>query len=398
MLLRAVDFVANLGGGVRFVTEMARALLATHPDLRIELVSEGAAADRYRASLRGLPRHVPVVRASRGRPRLFGLPGTERLTDRVLGRGAAPHVDVAPEVLQDADVVWFPWTHFHRIPFVGSSRVVGSLHDVILLQFPEVAPHLVDDERETMKRWLASDATLAVSSNATVRALGDVLGAAPTRVEVVPLGGDHAPSRADAASPPRYDFLDAPFLLSPVNTSPHKNHEVLLRGVARWGRRMPLVLTGAGTTLRGAAGSRDERLGALADELGFVRGASLRPLGYVGDGPYWSLLEHAFAVVVPTLAEGGGSFPAWEALRRGIPVVASDIPVMREHMQRIRGDVLWFSPEDPDDLARVLAHLEASYADEKRRFEAMRTTIRERTWAECANDYRALFERAAATR
>lgn len=58
---------------------------------------------------------------------------------------------------------------------------------------------------------------------------------------------------------------------------------------------------------------------------------------------------------MPTLAEGGGSFPVREAVERGIPAVVSDIPVLREMIERLGGEVLWFDPHSPESLAASLA-------------------------------------------
>jgi len=128
-----------------------------------------------------------------------------------------------------------------------------------------------------------------------------------------------------------------------------------------------------------------------------AREASLRPgetifaLGYVDEETYDRILEGAWALVMPTLAEGGGSFPVWEALRRGIPVVTSDIPVMREMVGRVGGEVLWFDPHDHESLARTLADLDMNYDRHRSRAIALTQTLKTRTWAEVASDYAGLM-------
>jgi glycosyltransferase involved in cell wall biosynthesis len=228
-------------------------------------------------------------------------------------------------------------------------------------------------------------------------------------VDLVCLSGEHAlPNDGAPGAPPVP--LPPRFLVCPANTSPHKNHEVLLRGVARWGRRWPLVLTGAGTTLatptrrwlrpvrwlleraRLVAPHREPGLMRLARHLGFEPGHSLFPLGYLEDPAYYAVLARASALVMPTLAEGGGSFPVEEALLRGIPVVSSDIPVMREQIERrLGGRAIWFDPRDPEALARALADLEAHYEEHLAGARRQVPHLRVRRWGDVARDYWRLF-------
>jgi glycosyltransferase involved in cell wall biosynthesis len=128
-------------------------------------------------------------------------------------------------------------------------------------------------------------------------------------------------------------------------------------------------------------------ISALAERLGLRRGSSLIPLGYLDDSVYYALLNRAWALVMPTRAEGGGSFPVEEAVRSGVPVVCSGIPVMREHMDRLGAEVLWFDPADPDDLALRLRELEADYARYKRRAVEQIADLRRRSWRDVADDY-----------
>ena len=108
---------------------------------------------------------------------------------------------------------------------------------------------------------------------------------------------------------------------------------------------------------------------------------SLFGLGYLTDSDYYDLLEGAWALVMPTLAEGGGSFPVLEAMENGIPVVASDIPVMREMLDRFGGKILWFDPSDPGSLAATVAELESTYPAAKQAAVAQVGVIRPRSWA-----------------
>jgi glycosyltransferase involved in cell wall biosynthesis len=62
------------------------------------------------------------------------------------------------------------------------------------------------------------------------------------------------------------------------------------------------------------------------------------------------------SLVFPAYVEGFG-LPLVEAMQRGLPAMASDIPVFRE----IGGDfIAYFDPEKPETLAALIRHYEAS--------------------------------------
>lgn len=388
MRVRVVDYVANGGGGVRFTVEMLRALNAL-PGLSFEVVSHGPALERYRKLLSGVAPasylDMPPHQAWRARTLLAGIPGAGPL-NWFLGTPAFEY-RVSRHALEDCDLAWFPWLHRHRIPWDLADRVVASLHDVIVIDFARMfAKGWDESERQTISGWLRSKARVAVSSKATAGSLERIFGAPPGRVSIIPLSGQHGEPPGES-EPRNWPFAGREYLLCPANLSRHKNHEVLLAGAAGVAARHPLVLTGDGTDLRETSQERVQEVRAAATSAGLVLGDSMHAVGYVNDPDYYRILEGAWAVVMPTLAEGGGSFPVWEAMERGIPAVVSDIPVMREMVERARGEVLWFDPRDPDSLASALGELERAYEQHRARALAQVKSMRSRTWKDVASDY-----------
>ena len=393
MRLRIVDYVANLGGGVRFCEQTVRALVRGR-DLAVELVSHGVELRRYQELLRSVdhvsfldipPANLPTFRG------FSGFRGANRL-NRWLRLGKTDfHYDVPRLALADCDLVWFPWIHRHRIPRARGAKVIASLHDLIFLQLPELFPGWGRaSEEKTIGSWLASNAKIVTSSHATVSALVQIFKCEPGRLNVIPLSGQHVregePTRKTSPA-----VGGSGYLLCPANTTPHKNHEVLFAGVAAAGIERPLVLTGGATDFWTSTGLRDAALRRRAREAGLSWGRSLIGLGYVDDATYFDLLDGAWALVMPTLAEGGGSFPVLEAMLRGVPTVVSDIPVMREMAERVGGSVLWFDPRDPNALACQLRELERDYPRYKKAAVEQISTLRMRSWVDVANDYAALM-------
>jgi glycosyltransferase involved in cell wall biosynthesis len=389
--LRILDYVANSGGGVRFLVELVRALSLNY-GLSLELVSHGQALDDYRLLLsqqtevRLLDIPPANLRWIRG---AHGFRGASRINTH-LGLPQF-HFEVPIRACRDCEVLWLPWLHRHRLPRDANVDAVGSLHDVIMLQFPGlVSRRRRRDEYETVRRWIGSRSRIAVSSYATARSLGQLFPCEPDRVRVIPVSGQHVrPARA--LSRKAWPFDNRPYLLCPANTMPHKNHEVLFAGLREAAQTHPVVLTGGGTDFWGLHSARADQLRRSARDAGLAWGDSLFGLGHVSDSDYYELLDGAWALVMPTLAEGGGSFPVLEAMAAGVPVLVSDIPVIREMLERTGGSVYWFDPTDTASLAGAIAELRLEYPAVKRTAVSQAGGVRQRSWDDVAADYAELL-------
>ena len=396
MKIRIIDFVGNPGGGLRFVVELLKAMKALDPDIEIEFVSHGQALHRYLDIFNYSNLDLEVVELNSSWssgirqiiPRKW-FPGKKFLKE-IITPFIQWHYHVPPDLAEDCDVLWLPWLHWHRVPLSISKKVVSSFHDAIVLQFETgLAKSRVDNERETVREWLLSEATIVTSSRATVNRLVDLFDISVRRFSVIPLSGEHL--RRENNVPAHFDFsgLPADYLFYPANIFPHKDHETLFKAIAKAGNIFPLVLTGEGTELRNS--DRGRMLTNLAISLGLVDNQCLYPMGYLPNDLYDSLLDHASALVMCSLAEGGGSFPVWEAMLRGKPVICSDIPVMREQLERTGGDILWFSPGDYDELADKLTYLHAHYDDLLARAITQSKNLKKRSWKKVAEEYLEIF-------
>ncbi len=117
------------------------------------------------------------------------------------------------------------------------------------------------------------------------------------------------------------------------NAYPHKNLEFLIKA---WeGIDMPLVL----------AGGRSVFYDRLEKK---ITSKNIIHVGFVED--LTDLYKNAEVFIFPTLMEGFG-LPPLEAMKHKVPVVCSDIPVLRE----VLGDAaLYFDPRNPQDLKEKL--------------------------------------------
>lgn len=406
MKVRVVDYVCSPGGGLRFVSELVSAVHALHENWSWELVSHGEALARYAEAFAARPwiavREAPWIRGPVPVERVAGIPGTGRARKalaRILDPSAYPWaVDVPDGIGDGCDACYFPWVHRHRAP-APRAPVVGTFHDATMLQMPGlIAEEHRREEEAVTRRWIESDALLATGSQTTRKAAAELFGVDPGRFQLIPPAYVH-PQRSAGASaeslPAAWGWARGKFLICSANTFPHKNHETLIRGFAAWGRRVPLALTGHGTeAIAAGTGDRGRPLKKLARALGLRIGSDLIPLGYVPDAHVEALTRAAWAACMPSLSEGGGSFPAQEALVAGVPVICSDIPVLREQLDATGAPVLWFDPRDPESLAARLRELEASSDAVRERVRAARPALERRTWRDVAAAYAALFSRA----
>jgi glycosyltransferase involved in cell wall biosynthesis len=115
-----------------------------------------------------------------------------------------------------------------------------------------------------------------------------------------------------------------------------------------------LTLCGYGSELVGSTQVTPNpylnRLNKTISDRGLKQDVDYRALGYVDDASSEELMDQAMGLIMPTRAEGMG-LPIHEALERGLPVIASDLPVLREHFGSRSDAILWVDPECPSEIA-----------------------------------------------
>lgn len=205
----------------------------------------------------------------------------------------------------------------------AGARFVPAVHDIIPLQYPQSTRWLQRRLSHARMRVVGHEADSVLLFSQSVRGAlqawlaGQGLSMPPALV--APLGLDLP--RAGAALAGAALAGAAPYFICIATIERRKNHRMLLDVWRRMGAAAPrLILVGRRSFGAGEALALLDS-GALGDRV--------EERGHASDGELAGLLAGAQALLLPTLAEGFG-IPVIEALAAGVPVLCSDIAVLRE--------------------------------------------------------------------
>jgi glycosyltransferase involved in cell wall biosynthesis len=406
----------NLGGGAGLVKRIVPAL-ASEPrvgqltwasEARPDLVeSLTTSSDFRRVELLSARVHQRVLARPAVQARAFRW--ARRHVERMVVRRvlAALQARELRALANQHDLVYVPWPHGYARPEIARP-LVCTVQDTMLLDYPEIlGGAAAEREARSICEWISGSAACAVSSQNTKNALVRRFGRIAMGVRVIP----HAVMPRDLSSIAQAALIgpDVParYILCLANISPHKNLDTLLIAWSRFaGRReYPLVIAGHGTEaldprrpLAVNLNWQQDRLGGLVRRLDLQPGADIIPLGYVPDAAIVPLVRAAAALISPSLSEGGGSYPVEEALALGVPVLCSDIPVMREQLHaRRRDSIVWFDPVSVESIGSALTCFARDAHKHKRAAEIAAEDARP-TWANVASAYADVFEAVLANR
>ena len=251
-------------------------------------------------------------------------------------------------------------------------RPVYLIHDLIPITHPEFCRGGEPKRhRARMRHALQSAHGIIGNSAATIADLAAF--ADSTKLAMPPslvawLGAD------EQAPPAALTLPSRPYFVTIGTIEARKNHLLLLhlweRLVARLGNAAPQLL------IIGQRGWEAEQVFALLDRSTRLKGHVLE-LGRCDDPTMLAYLDGARALLMPSFTEGFG-IPIIEALQRGTPVIASDLPVFRE----IAGSIPdYLDPLDGDGWEAAIMALAADGPERARQLAAI-PSFRAPDWAE----------------
>ena len=232
----------------------------------------------------------------------------------------------------------------NRAPRWAGTASVVTVHDMIFFHHLTMGALSTYGMRWAVRAGSGGADALISGSEASADEVASTLGVARDRIVAIPHGAGRVPARPLDVQPvrERHGIADGRVVLCVAAKRPHKNQRLLVEALGRLPDDVRLVLVGHDE------GYGSELAGAAA-QLGVSE--RVRLLEGVPDAELEALWESAGCAAFPTLAEGFG-LPVLEAMRRGVPVACSDIPVLHE----VGGNAArFFDPHDPGAAAAAIA-------------------------------------------
>lgn len=172
---------------------------------------------------------------------------------------------------------------------------------------------------------------------------------------------------------------------------PRKGSVHLIRAMAalREQGRDPAVVIVGGHSFQDYQQYRDDAL-ALIDRVGLRQDRDVFEVGTLADEELHTWYRAADALVFPSINEGWG-LAVLEAMAAELPVVTSDIPVLREYLTD-RVNAIMTATGDPADLARGMAAVMDDAALREKLRAAGTDLVGTFTWDGAAAQHQHLYE------
>lgn len=256
------------------------------------------------------------------------------------------------------DFCHFP--HFNT-PIFYRGKYVVTIHDLIkhfskgsktttktpFLYWPKFIAY-----KTVFRRGVRNATKIIVPSFSVKNELEGVYPKTKGKIEVVYEGVDEKfkkKTRQESNLLAKYQ-IKRPFVIYTGSVYPHKNIESLLQAIKlingtnnsqKANQKIMLVISCARSVFweRLSGQIEKQKLGGLVKMAGFIKDEELA-----------FLYGQASCFVFPTLSEGFG-LPGLEAMAAGLPVVCSNIPVLKEVYN---GAALYFNPKDPKEIAQKI--------------------------------------------
>jgi glycosyltransferase involved in cell wall biosynthesis len=293
---------------------------------------------------------------------------------------------ILPVALLRADLALVHFPHYN-LPLIKPGHFVVTVHDLFPFQFPEIHSGLLPRRvnQMLMRNAVRRAERVITPSQATANAVKQSFPRSADRVLSIPEAAD------DRFTSPRNPEAEAawqmrlgirpPYVFYLGQWKAYKNLPMLLEAFARVRRTHPgsqLVIAGD-----------DPRHPEVRQRAAALPEGSVVLPGRLPESAVPDLYRGAAVVVLPSRAEGFG-LPVIEAMACGVPVICSDLPVLREIAD---GVATFCDPNDPAAFAQAITSiLDAPSSAGRRQLGIERA--RSFTWERAARQTVGAYEEA----
>ena len=275
--------------------------------------------------------------------------------------------------------------------FITQVPSIYHIHDLQHLHYPNYFPLYMQSNREHKYREFCNQAQIATTSSRWMgRQLIQYYNLPDSKVKAVPLAPPAdaypIPSEDDLIKTMEKYFLPESFLLFPAQTWPHKNHLNLLKALDLLRNNHNMHPT---VVCTGRKNSYYSTIHKMSKELSML--SQIIFTGYIPSHDLHCLYRRCRFLIFPSKYEGWG-LPVTEAMRLGVPVACSDIPVLKE--QAGNAAVL-FNPEDPLEIANSIRQLWTNSSLRKTMAKKGIKTASRFNWEKTARTYLQIYHQIA---
>jgi len=342
-----------------YTFELARALSVLSPGDHFELISPSGFSEAVAAEVESIP-NLSLVHVR-----------TNMITRRWWGIGL-------PGYIRRAGLDLFHGTNY-EVPLLNRKRTVVTVHDLsVFLHADKHETRIARRARRRLPVMLRSAGMVITATQAIKREIASRFKTNAQRIAVTPYAPRQIfqPLPVDECARARQRLgVDENFILDVGTIEPRKNLVTLVRAFAQilqqTSFRPQLVIAG------GEGWMMDEfhELIGKAD-----LGNRIHFTGYVDDEDLVALYSSCRVFVYPSVYEGFG-LPPMEAMACGAPVIAGDIPVLRE---TLADSALLVEPLDANGLANAIVSVLGDENEQLRLSALSRRRAEQFSWSETA--------------
>lgn len=264
--------------------------------------------------------------------------------------------------------------NYARWPTLRSSFTATTIHDLTYLRYPELMeknnlPHL----QRVVPRAVKKSNLILTVSEAVKSELVQEFSIDPNKIIVTPVPpNDRFYDSNQNEVHTKYGIPTQKYILFLSNIEPRKNVPVLIEAFTKLPKSVTKDLS---LVIAGGLGWKSES-SVKAIKKAVKLGFSVVQPGYIDESDKSALYQQAALFVMPSIYEGFG-MPILEAIASNTPVIASDIPVLRE----AGGDgILYFKPGDSLSLQESITLLIDDPVLQKRLMKKARNHLKSFSW------------------